>query len=104
MINAAAPKDAPRRINLMIKKTVICPAVPRRGPEAGSPHKISLVFADFHGLGVNARLCTFLQSNFFKSESISGKIFSIDPSPPARNFSIAIRLIGKELHAGACEK
>ena len=35
-MDAAAPDGTPpRRINLLIKKTVICPAVPRRGPEAG---------------------------------------------------------------------
>jgi hypothetical protein len=35
-MDAAAPDGAPpRRINLLIKKTAICPAVPRRGPEAG---------------------------------------------------------------------
>jgi hypothetical protein len=35
-MDAAAPEGAPpRRITLLRKKTVICPAVPRRGPEAG---------------------------------------------------------------------
>jgi hypothetical protein len=37
MINAAAPDGAPpRRINLLKKQTVICPAVPKRGPDAGA--------------------------------------------------------------------
>jgi hypothetical protein len=35
-----------------------CPAVPRRGPEAGDSRK----YFDFHGLGVNSRSCVFQQS------------------------------------------
>ena len=73
MINAAAPEGAPpRRINLLRKKTVICPAVPKRGPEAGSPHKITLLFNDFHGFGVNPRSCAFLQSTFFYNFNCTG--------------------------------
>ena len=41
VISAAAPKGAPRRPQLPYKSkhSVICPTVPRRGPEAGSPRK-----------------------------------------------------------------
>jgi len=41
MINAAAPDGAPPRwiSNLKILKKPPCPAVPRRGPEAGNPEK-----------------------------------------------------------------
>jgi hypothetical protein len=35
--------------------------MPRRGPEAGSPHKI-IGFTDFHGSGVNSRSRMFLLS------------------------------------------
>jgi hypothetical protein len=64
MMNAAAPDGTPpRRINFLRKKTVICPAVPRRGPEAGSPRKDDS--DGFHDSGVNARSCAFLQSRFF---------------------------------------
>jgi hypothetical protein len=38
-----------------------CPAVPYRGPEAGSPPKIQYL-QDFHGLCVNSLSCAFLQS------------------------------------------
>jgi hypothetical protein len=34
------------------------------------------------------------------SQSISGKFFSITPSTPAVNFSIAIRSIGRTVYAG----
>jgi hypothetical protein len=41
-----------------------CPAVPYRGPEAGSPPDIQY-FQDFHGLGVNRiGSCVFLQCIF----------------------------------------
>jgi len=40
MMNAAAPDGAPpRRINDGNLQKPHCPAVPRRGPEAGDPHK-----------------------------------------------------------------
>jgi len=54
-MNPAAPDGAPpRRIGVCryICKTPHCPAVPRRGPEAGDPPEISW-FNDFHGLGAN---------------------------------------------------
>ena len=35
--------------------------MPRRGPEAGSTHKIT-GFYDFHGSGVNSLSCMFLQN------------------------------------------
>ncbi len=57
----AAPDGAPpRRISVSkhTRKHRTGPAVPRRGPEAGSPHKISW-FNDFHGwvrtIAVHAR-------------------------------------------------
>jgi len=62
-IHAAAPGGAPpRRVNNreQSKKTRNCPAVPARGPEAGSSH-----ICHFHGPGVNSRSCAFLQSNIF---------------------------------------
>jgi hypothetical protein len=32
---------------------VICPAVPRRGPDAGNPHEKHDLFSDFHRCGMN---------------------------------------------------
>jgi hypothetical protein len=59
MINAAAPEGTPpRRINDGNLLKLPCPAVPRRGPEAGDPRNI----IDFHCSGVNSRSCLFLQS------------------------------------------
>ena len=55
MMNAAAPEGAPpRRINDLKDKyrKHSCPAVPRRGPEAGSivtPDHVT----DFHSMGAN---------------------------------------------------
>ncbi len=63
MINPAAPEGAPpRRINDGNLLKPPCPAVPRRGPEAGNHRTIM----DFHCLGVNARSYTFQQSLLFK--------------------------------------
>jgi hypothetical protein len=41
-------------------QTPHCPAVPRRGPEAGDPPEIALL-NDFHSLGANSRSCPFLK-------------------------------------------
>ena len=63
-MNAAAPKDAPLRVNNRKheKKHGTAPPCPERGPEAGSTH-----ICDFHGSGVNAlSSCPFLQSRFFR--------------------------------------
>jgi len=61
MINPAAPEGTPpRRINDGNVLKSPCPAVPRRGPEAGN-HRIIM---DFHVSGVNARSCAFQQSPF----------------------------------------
>jgi hypothetical protein len=38
-----------------------CPAVPRRGHEAGDSRK----YFNFHSLGVNSRSCLFQQNPFF---------------------------------------
>jgi len=71
-MNAAAPEGAPpRRINNMkhFRKTPNFPTVPRRGPEAGSPH-----ICNFLGLGVNFSFIpvsteqNFLFGWFLKSE------------------------------------
>ena len=62
IMNATAPEGTPpRRINDGNELKLPCPAVPRRGPEAGGPRKIM----DFHCSGANSRSCLFLQSTFF---------------------------------------
>jgi len=64
MINPAAPDGAPpRRINDENLLKPPCPAVPRRGPEAGDHRNIM----DFHCSGVNSRSCLFQQCRFFKT-------------------------------------
>ena len=51
-------RPAAASITVLIKQSEICPAVPRRGPEAGSPH-----ICDIHGSGVNSKSsCPFPQS------------------------------------------
>jgi hypothetical protein len=67
-MDAATPDGAPpRRINYTIKKTTICPAVPYRGPEAGSPPNIQYL-QDFYSSGMNRiGSCPVLQSRFFSS-------------------------------------
>jgi hypothetical protein len=49
MIVVAAPDGAPPRRNndCYLNKKTDCPAVPRRGPEAGSPRKNYDVFLNF---------------------------------------------------------
>jgi hypothetical protein len=66
-INPAAPDGAPpRRINDGNLQNPPCPAVPRRGPEAGDPRNIM----DFHASGANSRSCAFQQSReMINSES-----------------------------------
>jgi len=59
MINPAAPEGAPpRRINDGNLLKSPCPAVPRRGPEAGNHRTIM----DFHASGVNSRSYAFQQN------------------------------------------
>ena len=69
MIVAAAPKrDAPAADQYLIfhKKHTNCPAVLRRGPEAGSPHVDSNEFIDFHCSGVNSSFMPVsTEQNFF---------------------------------------
>ncbi len=58
-MNAAAPEGAPpRRINDRNILKLPCPAVPRRGPEAGDPRNIM----NFHSSGVKSRSYAFLQN------------------------------------------
>jgi hypothetical protein len=61
-MDAAAPKGACAAASITgFLGNRTCPAVPVRGPEAGSTHT-----CDFHGSGVNSLgSCPFLQSNFF---------------------------------------
>jgi small nuclear ribonucleoprotein (snRNP)-like protein len=68
MMNAAAPEGTPpRRIKSKKFQTPSCPAVPRRGPEAGNHHKITGL-NDFFGLGetipVHSRSFPFQQFIF----------------------------------------
>jgi hypothetical protein len=60
MMDVAAPeRTPPRRINDGNLLQLPCPAVPRRGPEAGDPRNSM----DFHGYGMNQfGSCAFQQS------------------------------------------
>jgi len=60
-----APRGAPTADQFLKCLAVITalPRLPRRGPEAGSPHKITR-YNDFHGSGVNSRSCTFQQKRY----------------------------------------
>jgi hypothetical protein len=47
-------------ITVPLKNPLVCPGVPHRGPEAGSPH-----ICDFHGSGVNSESsCPFPQTSY----------------------------------------
>jgi hypothetical protein len=62
MITAAPEGSPPRRISNKQFKKNHCPAVPRRGPEAG----FNRIHYDFHGSGMNhIDSCPFLQSPIF---------------------------------------
>jgi hypothetical protein len=41
-------------MTISIVENIPQPRRPRRGPEAGGPHKITLFFNDFHGTGGNS--------------------------------------------------
>jgi hypothetical protein len=48
MMNAAAPEGTPQRRISDFKKKSPCPAVPRRGPEAGDlPHNSRALLPDY---------------------------------------------------------
>jgi hypothetical protein len=73
-MNAAAPGGAPpRRIMAAKKGKPPCPAVPRRGPEAGNLRK----YSNFSWYGVNSHSSQFLQSRKkYKSVKKYSKILS----------------------------
>jgi len=65
--------DEPRRtkkdarggsVSLCIFVNTVLPAVPRRGPEVGNPHRITW-FNDFHMSGSNSCSCPFLHSDYY---------------------------------------